>query len=171
MAERLSEKIIFTVLLVLAWTVPSSHAGEFVKYTEARAQLDSKPAASGSVTADELQAMRQTDKVIVFDARSAAEFEHEHIAGAALPYADTYYKQVDLFRQKIVREAPNSRASLERSTRDLPRTATLVTYCSRNCGISKSLKMELERLGFTNVRWLSGGIDDWRDKGYPIEKK
>lgn len=150
----------------------SARAEEFVRYNEARPMLETKPSENdGSVSVDELRALQGGGGVVqVFDARSKAEFGREHIAAAKLPHEEAYYRDVELFQQQIVREAPDAIVSLERSMAGLPKNAEIVTYCNRNCGISKTLKRELEDLGFTNVRWLVGGIDDWREKGYPLEK-
>ena len=148
-------------------------AEKFVSYSEARPQFESTAPAgpeAGSIPPEGLAGLRDDPAVIVFDARAKSEFDHEHIAGARLPHEEEYYRNLELHRQQIVREAPDSNASLERATRDIPRGAPIVTYCNRHCGISKALKAQLENLGFTNVRWLDGGIDVWREKGYPVEK-
>jgi rhodanese-related sulfurtransferase len=168
MAGRLPEKIAALAVMGFFVAPPIARAEEFVKYSEARSALESPSARTDSVSAEALRP--QDPELRQFDARSKKEFEHERIAGAKLPHDDAYYRDLELFQQKIVREAPNPTASLGRSTVSLPKNVAIVTYCNRNCGISKTLKSQLEQLGFTNVRWLAGGIDDWRDKGYPIEK-
>ena len=158
MARRLPAKIAAAAFAALLAALPAC------------ADESAAPPA-GSVSANQLRARQQNAKKLwVFDARSKNEFDHEHIAGARLPYGDEYYRGWDLYHQHAVREAPDGRVSLERSTQELPRDAAIVTYCNRHCGLSQSLKVQLEHLGFTNVHWLDGGIDVWREKGYPVEK-
>ena len=172
MAERLPQKIAALALAALFAAGSADAAEKFVPYSEARAQLEQKPGAgAGSVSPEELEAsQRQGTPVRLFDARTKNEFDREHIAGAVLPYDEAYYRDLELYRQRVAPNPPDVRSSLERSTRGLLREEVIVTYCSRHCGLSRSLKMQLEKLGFTNVRWLDGGIDVWREKGYPVEK-
>lgn len=47
----------------------------------------------------------------------------------------------------------------------------IVVYCtSLHCPASKYLADRLVKMGYTNVYKYSEGIQDWKDKGYPIEK-
>jgi periplasmic divalent cation tolerance protein len=160
--------------LVLVGIASGSHLSwakeTFVKYSEAQKNFATAPQATESVTVDELREIQEMDpKALVFDARSREEFNKQHIAGSLLPMPDDHYTQEALFRQKIVRTSPDEVADLSRGTASLAKNATIVTYCNRNCGLSKGLMKQLKTLGFTNVRYLAGGIDSWREKGYPLE--
>jgi rhodanese-related sulfurtransferase len=48
------------------------------------------------------------------------------------------------------------------------RTADIVLYCGG--GFRSALAAEsLQRMGYTNVRSMAGGIRAWREAGYPLE--
>jgi rhodanese-related sulfurtransferase len=172
MARFVSKKIVAVLLLSVLLPACVQAKEEFVKYSEVKAELDIKPVQSGGfLTVDEFMAMQEKGESLhLLDARAKADFDRERIRGARLPRTDDYYKNLLLFQQKIIREAPSSKLDLEKNLKEIPRDALIVTYCNKHCGLSKNLKLDLEALGFTNVRWLEGGIDDWRTKGYPVEK-
>lgn len=171
MARFFPEKIAAILLLAVFLSVSADAKEEFVKYSEVRTQLEAKPGQGSLVSADELRALQEKgEQVLLFDARAKTEFDRERIQGARLPRSDGYYRDQQLFQQKIVRQTPASRPDLEKTLQGIPRDALIVTYCNKHCALSKNLKLDMEALGFTNVRWLEGGIDDWRTKGYPLEK-
>lgn len=46
----------------------------------------------------------------------------------------------------------------------------IITYCgSVDCSLGKQAAHELKSLGFTNVSMYSGGVKEWRKRGYPCE--
>jgi rhodanese-related sulfurtransferase len=52
-----------------------------------------------------------------------------------------------------------------------PKDKTFVVYCT--CPGDKTSRTVLDRalgLGFTNVRFLKGGISAWKAQGYPVER-
>ena len=52
---------------------------------------------------------------------------------------------------------------------DLPKDRPIVTYCSGiGCSLSMDAATKLTVMGYTNVRYLLGGISEWELKGYPI---
>ena len=175
MVGRLSQKkIVITVGVVLVFISSSSYAKEtFVSYKDAQAVL-ATPARSvepGTIQPDDLRAEQvKGTELLIIDARTKEEYERERLFAAKLPRDSAYYKEAELFRQKIVPQSPNSKIALERAMRNISRTIPIITYCNSHCGLSKTLKLDLEDMGFTNVRWLDGGIDIWREKGYPLEK-
>ena len=175
MARNISQKItVFAILAAVLLAHPACAKENFVSYKEAAPVLASKapePAEPGTVQQEELRAeLTEGKSLLLFDARTKDEYDRERMPHARLPRDGDYYREAELFKQKITREAPDSKRALERATKDLPRDAAIVTYCHAHCGLSKNLKLDLEGLGFTNVRWLDGGIDVWREKGYPLEK-
>ncbi len=175
MARKISQKInTLAILSAILLAHPACAKENFVSYKEAAPVLASKApkeAEPGSLVPEELYAeMAQGKDFLIFDARTKDEHDHERLPNSKLPRDEVYYKEAELFKQKIVREAPSSKKALERATKDIPRDAAIVTYCHAHCGLSKTLKLDLEDLGFKNVRWMDGGIDVWREKGYPLEK-
>lgn len=52
---------------------------------------------------------------------------------------------------------------------DLPKDRPIVTYCSGiGCSLSMDAASKLRDMGYTNVRYLLGGISEWEMKGHPI---
>ncbi len=46
----------------------------------------------------------------------------------------------------------------------------IVCYCSHSaCSTSRRAANLLERTGYQNVWHFDGGLDEWRDAGYPLE--
>jgi rhodanese-related sulfurtransferase len=55
--------------------------------------------------------------------------------------------------------------------KEMAKDKTLVTYCGGNrCDQAHQLLEKLEDAGFTNVFIFSGGMDEWRAAGYPIDE-
>ncbi len=141
---------------------------KFVKYSEAMRSVSALPSAV--ISADESYALsKKNKKLIIFDARQRSEYLKQHIAGASLPMSDDYYKADKLFKENITRTRPDFAVYLKSSLARISRDSSIITYCNRNCGLSKTLANELKSLGFKDVRWMDGGIDSWREKGYPLE--
>ena len=175
MVKRFVKITIFAAFLAVVWTPVSSAEEAFVKYSEVKDQIADKSKADtlskDAISQEDLQALQQSGSAFyLFDARSKTEFDREHITGGRLPRPDEYYRQSEMFKQQIVRQAPNAKQALSEGTRSLSHDAVIVTYCNKHCGLSKSMMLDLRELGFANVRWLDGGIDTWREKGYSLEK-
>jgi len=52
----------------------------------------------------------------------------------------------------------------------IPRNEDIVVYCT--CPGDKTSRMVLRRalaLGFTRIKFLTGGLAAWKTKGYPVE--
>lgn len=84
-------------------------------------------------------------KASIIDVRYSGDYRRSHIKGAiSIPY----YKL-----DKI----------------DLPKDRPIVTYCSGiGCALGMDTAAKLKEMGYTNVRYLLGGISEWDLKGYPI---
>jgi rhodanese-related sulfurtransferase len=59
----------------------------------------------------------------------------------------------------------------ERARRRIPAWDTeVVVYCQgEDCDSSVKVANRLRELGYRNIRHYSGGVDDWRDAGLPLE--
>jgi rhodanese-related sulfurtransferase len=89
------------------------------------------------------------EKFVLVDVREDREFSADHIPGA-----------VHLGRGIIERD-------IEARYPDL--STELVLYCGG--GFRSALAADnLQKMGYTNVISMDGGIRDWREKGYPLEK-
>ena len=121
-----------------------------------------------AVTTDELMGlMSKKADLIVFDARPRKSYNAGHIQGAVLPMDDEYYRQYELFQQKIISTAPDRNRALADAMKEVPKQKLIVTYCNRDCSASVSLLFELKRLGFTQVQAMEEGFQAWEEKGFP----
>jgi rhodanese-related sulfurtransferase len=95
------------------------------------------------------------DKIATFlDARTAPEYQREHIAGAInLPIRALVLGDIE----------PN---------KVLPsKEALLITYCDGGeCDIGLELAKELSKRGYNNIFVLGEGYPGWENAGYPMEK-
>ena len=91
----------------------------------------------------------EKDQFVLVDVREESEFAADHIPGA-----------VHLGKGIIERD-------IEVKYPDL--NTELVLYCGG--GFRSALAADnLQKMGYTNVISMDGGIRGWRDKSYPLEK-
>ena len=121
------------------------------------------------ISPEELRALQIAGKdLLIFDARDKESYDKRHIEGAFLPWTADFYERTRLFKLKLIDQAPDTDAELEKATRHYPRDLALVTYCNRGCKASAALLLRLKKLGFVNVRDMEDGIQTWEEKGYPV---
>jgi rhodanese-related sulfurtransferase len=126
----------------------AQHPPRFLKIVE-----DAKQRVR-ETTVDEVKARLDAspagkDKFVLVDVREDREFEAGHLPGA-----------VHLGKGVIERDIEAKCPAL-----DTP----LVLYCGG--GFRSALAADnLQKMGYTNVISMDGGIRDWRQKGYPLEK-
>jgi len=101
-------------------------------------------------TVDEVKARLDShDKFVLVDVREDREFDADHIPGA-----------VHLGKGVIERDIEATYPAL-----DTP----LILYCGG--GFRSALAADnLQKMGYSNVISMDGGIREWREKGYPLEK-
>ncbi len=93
--------------------------------------------------------MERGDKFILVDVREESEFAKDHLPGA-----------IHLGKGIIERD-------IEARVPDLG--AEIVLYCGG--GFRSALAADnLQKMGYTNVISMDGGIRDWREKRYPLTK-
>jgi rhodanese-related sulfurtransferase len=100
------------------------------------------------LTVDQVKAkLDRGEKFHLVDVREESEWARDHLPGA-----------VHLGKGVIERDAE----------RALPDTgAEIVLYCGG--GFRSALAADnLQKMGYTNVISMDGGIRDWRGKGYPL---
>jgi rhodanese-related sulfurtransferase len=89
------------------------------------------------------------DKFILVDVREESEFAKDHLPGA-----------IHLGKGIIERDIEARVPELD---------AALVLYCGG--GFRSALAADnLQKMGYTNVISMDGGIRDWREKRYPLVK-
>lgn len=101
-------------------------------------------------TVDQIKArLDRGDQFHLVDVREESEYAKDHVAGA-----------VSLGKGIIERD-------IEQKFPDTG--AELVLYCGG--GFRSALAADnLQKMGYTNVWSMDGGIRDWREKGYPLTK-
>ena len=93
--------------------------------------------------------MDSGERFLLVDVREESEFAKDHLPGA-----------IHLGKGIIERD-------IEARVPDLD--AEIVLYCGG--GFRSTLAADnLQKMGYTNVISMDGGIRDWREKGYPLVK-
>jgi len=99
---------------------------------------------------DEVKArLDRGEKFVLVDVREDREFDADHLPGA-----------IHLSKGVIERDVEGKYPDL---------ATELVLYCGG--GFRSALAADnLQKMGYTNVISMDGGIRDWRERGYPLEK-
>jgi rhodanese-related sulfurtransferase len=93
--------------------------------------------------------MDRGEKFLLVDVREESEFAKDHLPGAI-------HLGKGVIERDIEARVPE------------PNTE-LVLYCGG--GFRSALAADnLQKMGYTNVISMDGGIRDWREKGYPLTK-
>jgi rhodanese-related sulfurtransferase len=93
--------------------------------------------------------MDRRDKFILVDVREESEYAKDHLPGA-----------IHMGKGVIERD-------IEARVPEL--NAEMILYCGG--GFRSALAADnLQKMGYTNVISMDGGIRDWREKGYPLTK-
>jgi rhodanese-related sulfurtransferase len=93
--------------------------------------------------------MDRRDKFILVDVREESEYAKDHLPGA-----------IHLGKGVIERD-------IEERVPEL--SAAMILYCGG--GFRSALAADnLQKMGYTNVISMDGGIRGWREKGYPLTK-
>ena len=91
--------------------------------------------------------MDRGDKFLILDVREESEYAKDHLPGA-----------VHMGKGVIERD-------IEMRVPDL--NTEMILYCGG--GFRSALAADnLQKMGYTNVISMDGGIRDWRQKGYPL---
>ena len=87
------------------------------------------------------------ERLTIVDVREESEFAHDHVPGA-----------IHLGKGVLERDAEQK----------LPDLGTeIILYCGG--GFRSALAADnLQKMGYTNVVSMDGGIRDWRNRGYPL---
>ncbi|MDO8493886.1 MAG: rhodanese-like domain-containing protein [Deltaproteobacteria bacterium] len=107
------------------------------------------------INADELKTLLQQKKnLALIDVLPETDFKKGHIPGSKnLPVS-----RGD-FETKIQKEFGN-------------KAQPVVVYCaSKTCPAAPTAAQKLEKLGYQNVYDFDGGMEEWKQKGNPIEAR
>ena len=120
------------------------HSPRFLKIVE-----DAKKRVKETNVDEVKQKLDRGEKFLLIDVREESEYAIDH-----LPAADHIGKGI--FERDIVVRVPD------------PYTK-LIVYCGG--GYRSALAADnLQKMGYTNVLSMDGGIRGWREKGYPLVK-
>jgi rhodanese-related sulfurtransferase len=125
-------------------TMAQQHPPRFLKIVE-----DAKQRVRETNVEEVKARLDRGEKFVLVDVREDREFDADHLPGA-----------VHLGKGVIERDVEGKYPDLE---------TPLVLYCGG--GFRSALAADnLQKMGYTNVISMDGGIRDWRGKGYPLEK-
>ena len=120
------------------------HPPRFLKIVD-----DAKTRVRETNVAEVKARMDRGDKFVLVDVREESEFAKDHLPGA-----------IHMGKGVIERD-------VEQQVPDV--NTPLVLYCGG--GFRSALAADnLQKMGYTNVISMDGGIRDWREKGYPLTK-
>ncbi len=120
------------------------HASGFLKLVN-----DAKTRIRETTVDDVKAKLDEEEKFVLIDVREESEYAKDHLPGA-----------VHLGKGIIERD-------IEQRVPD-PKTP-IVLYCGG--GFRSALSADnLQKMGYTNVVSMDGGVREWREKGLPMEK-
>lgn len=94
--------------------------------------------------------MDRGDKFLLVDVREESEYANDHLPGA-----------IHLGKGVIERDIEGRVSEL---------STEMILYCGG--GFRSALAADnLQKMGYTNIISMDGGIRDWREKGYPLSKE
>jgi len=125
--------------------MPPQHSPGFLKIVE-----DAKKRVR-ETNVDEIKArMDRGQKFILIDVREESEFAKDHLPGAM-------HMGKGVIERDIESRVPDTGTSL-------------VLYCGG--GFRSALAADnLQKMGYTNVLSMEGGIRGWREKGFPLTRE
>jgi rhodanese-related sulfurtransferase len=118
------------------------HAARFLKLVE-----DIKRRVRELTVGDVKGKLDRRETFVLIDVREESEYAKDHLPGAV----------------------PLGKGIIERDIeKRVPDTGTeIILYCGG--GFRSALAADnLQKMGYTNVWSMDGGIRDWREKGYPL---
>lgn len=96
-----------------------------------------------------VKALKDSARMVILDARSAAAWHQTHIPGAV---SVPYYKEPD----KFIKDIPND-------------STWIVVYCACPHAASQQVVNTLTRFGYKHTAILDEGIIVWAGRGYPVQ--
>jgi rhodanese-related sulfurtransferase len=120
------------------------HAPRFLRIVD-----DAKSRVKETTVDDVKRRLDQGERFMLVDVREESEFANDHLPGA-----------IHLGKGVIERD-------VEAHVPDL--NAPMVLYCGG--GFRSALAADnLQKMGYSNVISMDGGIREWREKNYPLTK-
>lgn len=136
----MKKQIYFTLALLL--TIPSAMANDKAKIIdEISVYLEFVDYGGGTIFPEQIP-KGEYAKMMVIDARDAAQYAKEHIPGAV---------NIE-WRQVLAKSG------------DIPKNKPVLIYCNTGT-LSAQAGFALRVSGWENVRILQGGFSEWKSKG------
>jgi rhodanese-related sulfurtransferase len=136
----MKKQIYFTLALLL--TIPSAMANDKAKIIdEISGYLEFVDYGGGTIFPEQIP-KGEYAKMMVIDARDAAQYAKEHIPGAV---------NIE-WRQVLAKSG------------DIPKNKPVLIYCNTGT-LSAQAGFALRVSGWENVRILQGGFSEWKSKG------
>lgn len=109
---------------------------------------------NGTISAKELkQMLDRGDDVLVLNVLPEPSYLKAHI-----PESESFPAELPGFVRRVESAAGS-------------KDARIVVHCSsERCSTSAHAKRALERAGFTQVQHFPGGMQEWMDQGYEVER-
>jgi rhodanese-related sulfurtransferase len=106
-----------------------------------------------TISAEQARRLLRQGQHVFLDARAAVDYAEAHIPAAlSLPF------------DRFVEAFPEVQPALSPEL-------SIVAYCSgKECDESLLLALLLRQMGFPRVVLFVGGMDQWREAGYPVER-
>jgi rhodanese-related sulfurtransferase len=124
--------------------IAHQHPPRFLKIVD-----DAKTRVHETNVAEVKRKIDKGEKFILVDVREESEYAKDHLPGAI-------HLGKGIIERDIEARVPNL-------------DAEIVLYCGG--GFRSALAADnLQKMGYTNVISMDGGIRDWREKGYPLTK-
>jgi rhodanese-related sulfurtransferase len=121
------------------------HPPRFLKIVE-----DAKTRIRETNVAEVKKRMDQGEQFLLVDVREESEYAKDHLPGAI-------HLGKGIIERDIEQKVPNL-------------DTEIVLYCGG--GFRSALAADnLQKMGYTNVISMDGGIREWREKGHPLNKK
>jgi rhodanese-related sulfurtransferase len=120
------------------------HSQRFLKIVD-----DARKRVRETNVDDVKQKLDRGEKFLLIDVREESEYAKDHLPGAI-------HLGKGIIERDIEERAPDT-------------NATMILYCGG--GFRSALAADnLQKMGYTNVISMDGGIRVWREKGFPLEK-
>jgi rhodanese-related sulfurtransferase len=121
------------------------HPPRFLKIVD-----DAKTRIRETNTTEVKKRMDNGDKFLLVDVREESEYTKDHLSGAI-------HLGKGIIERDIEAKVPNLNTEM-------------ILYCGG--GFRSALAADnLQKMGYTNVISMDGGIRDWREKGYPLTRE
>src|SRR4051812_7632719 len=156
LVSKTAPSIAFPALLLVAitaacWAEEKSAPGSAGVKSPATGPATA-PSGARKISIDEFDRMRQEKGVVVLDVRTPREYAEGHVAGAInLPVTGAGSEH---FNDEVAK---------------LDKGKTYLVHCARGVRSANAVN-RMTKLGFPHLNDFTGGMDQWKKEGKPVEK-